>query len=58
MKTILPAYDGSGRYLIEVDPDEADGPDVLHIVEPYEEVAPRVRLTRRGRAPARRGGQP
>ena len=58
MKTVIPACDGSGRYLIEVDPDEVDGPDVLYIVEPYGYVAPRARLTRRTIARSRRGGRP
>lgn len=58
MKTIIPACDGSGRYLVEVDPEEVDGPDVLYITEPYEYVEPRARLTRRELARARRGGRP
>lgn len=49
MKMIIPACDGSGRYLVEVEADEADGPDVLHVVEPYEYLMPRTRLTRRER---------
>jgi hypothetical protein len=52
MNIVIPACDGSDRYLVEVDPEEMDGPDVLYIVEPYEYVEPRSRLTRRG---ARRG---
>lgn len=58
MKLILPACDGSGRYLIEVDPEEADGPDVLHIIEPYDDSAPRARLSRREVSKRqRRGGR-
>jgi hypothetical protein len=58
MTTVIPACDGSGRYLIEVDPDEVDGPDVLYIVEPYEYFTPRSLLTRRELGRSRRGGRP
>lgn len=58
MKTVIPACDGSGRYLVEVEPDEVDGPDVLYIVETHEYIETPAPLTRRSRGPRLRRGAP
>lgn len=55
MQTFIPVCDGSDRYVIEVDPEEVDGPDVLHLVEPAEHSGPNPRRTHRDfRASSRR----
>lgn len=57
-RAVIPIGDGSGRYLVEVEPDEYDDPDVLHIVEPESFAClpkRRSRLTRRTRAQRSRG---